>query len=198
MIMNSNFIRKMELSELESFFKHIERDFPPGEYSPYDIVYRQLENENQEALVFSDGEHDLAYAVCAVNHDNNYVLISLFAVFEKYRTRGIGSAFILALKRKYEDMQGLIAEVERPELSNTHKAFDICTRRISFYERAGFYLIKGIDYSIWDVPMHLLALPLKADKETIDHEIGQIMHQIYLLLMGDRFINKMQFRTVLN
>ncbi|MCR4435600.1 MAG: GNAT family N-acetyltransferase [Clostridiales bacterium] len=190
------FIRRMEVSELKNFYKRIERDFLPEEHAPYQVLYRQLQMGIQEAMVFCEGAQDLAYCVCAAGHAGGYVLISLLAVFEEYRGQGIGSAFLEALRVRYEQNQALLVEVERPELSKTSEERCFRQRRIEFYKRAGFYLIPGIDYTIWDVPMHLMALPIMASRETINQRAGQIMYQIYLKLMGERFIHKMRCETL--
>lgn len=189
-------VRRMETTELKGFYKHIKRDFSPGEYAPYEVLRRQIAEGVQEALVFRQGAEDLGYAICAAGNSNGYVLISLLAVFQEYRGQGIGTAFINALHSMYTKKQAVIVEVEKPELAETEKERDSRRRRIEFYEREGYYLIPGIDYSIWDVPMHLMALPLLASKEDINEGIGQIMYQIYLQLMGQRFMHKMQFRTL--
>lgn len=189
------FIRRMEAAELKGFYKRIKQDFSPGEYAPYSVLYEQLQEGIQEGLVFSEGEHDLAYSICASSHENGYVLISLLAVFPEYRGQGIGTEFMEALCTKYKEKQAILVEAERPENSQTPEEQDFRKRRIDFYEKLGFLLIPGIDYSIWDVPMHLMALPLMASREAINEKIGQIMYQIYFQLMGERFIHKMKFRT---
>jgi len=93
----------------------------------------------------------------------------------------------------YIDKQALVVEVERPDQAKTQEEFNSRRRRIEFYEKAGFYLIEGVDYSIWDIPMHLMALPLVASKETINQEIRTSMRELYLDLMGEELIHKMQF-----
>lgn len=188
-------IRRMKVAELKGFFKHIEQDFTEGEYAPYGVLYQQLQSGIQEGLVFCEGERDLAYSICAAGHDNGYVLISLLAVFPEYRGLGIGSAFVKTLGEMYQEKQGILVEVERPELSQTLEERDFRLRRIAFYEKAGFCLIPGIDYSIWDVPMHLMALPYRASRDMINEKIEQVMYEIYLQLMGERFIHKMQFKA---
>lgn len=95
-----------------------------------------------------------------IQQKNGYVLISLLAVFHEYRGQGIGSESMKELRVMYENKQAIIVEVERPDFSQTPEECDSRKRRIEFYEKAGFYLIPNIDYSIWDVPMHLMAMPL--------------------------------------
>jgi hypothetical protein len=69
-------------------------------------------------------------------------------------------------------------------------------KRIEFYEKAGFYLIPNISYSIWDVPMHLMLLSHSDEMHTVNERIGLIMYEIYLELMGKRYIHKLKFSTV--
>jgi len=194
--MSEYFIRHMEVDELNGFYKRIKGDFPPGEHAPYTVFYRQILGDIQEGLVFGEGARDLAYCVCAANHANGYVLISLLAVFQEFRGQGIGSAFMKALSVMYVRKQAILVEVERPELAKTAKEFDLRRRRVDFYEKAGFYLIKGIDYSIWDVPMHLMALPLNSSIENINKEIEKIMYQIYFKIAGKSLIHKMRFQAI--
>lgn len=186
----------MELDELKIFYKHIKRDFSRGEYAPYSVLHRQLQENIQEGLVFCEGKEDIAYSICAADNADGYVLISLFAVFDEYRGRGIGSAFIKALCTMYNQKQAILLEVERPELSQSQEEYDTRKRRIGFYEKAGFYLVPEVDYTIWGVPMHLMALPLVASKDIINQKIGEVMHQIYLKLMGEQLIHKMRFAKI--
>ena len=190
--MSKYHIRHMELDELKVFYERIVRDFSEGEYSPYAIIYQHLQNGRQKALIFCEGEQDIAYSVCTDNHDNGYVLISLLAVFKEYRGQGVGSAFMKRLRLMYKDKQAFFVEVERPDQAETQEEGNSRRRRIEFYKKAGFYLIEGVEYSIWDIPMHLMALPLFASKETINLEIRRSMYELYLDLMGEELIHKMQ------
>lgn len=185
-------IRTMALHELKNIFHLIEQDFEPGEYAPYNILYNQLKQGIQQGFILLERECEVAYCICAEQPVSNYVLISLFAVYKEYRGRGLGSIFLDELKQVYLDKSGIIVEVEKPENAKTHKEKTVREKRIQFYQKAGFRLIPDIDYSIWDVPMHLMALPQRASNQTIDQEIEQIMYKIYLFLMGEQFIHKMK------
>jgi len=182
-------IRTMDVSELWNIYKHIKQDFPAGEYPPYEILSRQLREGLQQGLVLRSGEQDLAYAVCAASTD--YVLLSLMAVFPEFRGQGVGTAFLQALHLKYAAKQAIIGEVERPELASNSKEMRQRSQRIKFYKTAGFYLIPGIDYTIWDVPMNLMAQPIMSSPEAINDDIPLIMYQIYLKLMGKQYMHKM-------
>ena len=187
------FIRHMEVDELDGFYKRIDGDFPPAEHASRQVFYQQILSGLQQGLVFGDKAGDLAYSVCASNHANGYVLISFFAVFPEFRGQGIGTAFLRALSARYAHKQALIVEVERLELAKTAKDLELRRRRINFYKKAGFLLIKGIDYSVWDVRMNLMALPLNSSFQIIEKQIEIIMYQIYLKTAGESAIHKVRF-----
>lgn len=139
--MSKFYIRPMELAELTGFYERIQRDFSCGEYAPYAVIYQQLQDHLQKALVFCEGKQDLAYSVCADSHNNGYVLISLLAVCKEFRGQGIGSAFMKTSRVMYEHKQAILVEVERPDHAKTLEEANSRRRRIEFYEKAGFYLI---------------------------------------------------------
>lgn len=187
--MNDFTIRTMDMSELRPIYKHIKQDFPVGEYPPYEVLFRQMQDHLQQGLLLCWGEQEVAYAICAASTD--YVLLSLMAVFPEYRGQGVGSAFLQALQGRYYYKQAIIGEVERPELAETSIEVRQRGQRIKFYKKAGFYLIPEVDYTIWDVPMDLMALPINSSPEDINDDIQLIMYQIYLKLMGEHFMHKM-------
>jgi GNAT superfamily N-acetyltransferase len=182
-------IRTMEVGELKRFYQHIKQDFPAGEYPPYEILDRQLRQGLQDGLVYCVGQQDLAYSICAGSSD--YVLLSLMAVLPEFRGKGVGSGLLQALQHRYSHKQAIIGEVDRPVLAAEYAEHKLRSERIEFYERAGYYLIPDIDYTIWDVPMHLIALPLRAARNDINKSIRSIMYQIYVDLMGESFMHKM-------
>jgi GNAT superfamily N-acetyltransferase len=186
--------REMKPSDLKEIYKRIRRDFKPGEYAPSFVLRRQLKTGVQSGLIMKSDGRDSAYVICSDKNANGYVLISLLAVFEEYRGQGLGKALLEELTDRYSEGNGLIVEVEKPELAENDAEKAASVSRIRFYENKGYRLIPGIDYSIWDVPMHLMVLPQKAQLQYITGNIGQIMYDIYLKLMGKPFINKMKIK----
>lgn len=192
-IMSGYGIHRIKDEELVEIYKHIKKDFAPDEYAPYEVLYQQIQKGAQEGMTLYKDEQDVAYAICAGSNPNGFVLISLLAVYEQLRGQGIGSIFLNELRSKYSDKSGIIVEVEKPEESSNEEEKDFRKKRIEFYEKAGFYLIPNINYSIWDVPMHLMAMPLSNPIESISESIGSIIYEIYLQLMGKRYIHKLKF-----
>jgi len=143
-----------------------------------------------------EGEREVAYAICTGEESSDYILISLLAVYKEFRGCGVGSAFLEEFKKMYSDKKGLIVEVEKPEKALNDEEKIIREKRIRFYQKADFYLIPEIEYSIWDVPMHLMALPHKVTKKSINEEIGQIIYEIYFAILGKSLINKMKFKML--
>lgn len=192
--MSEYYLRSMEASELKNLYPRIEKDFEQGEYPPLNVLDNQLQQGSQKGYVLYDGKNDLAYSFCAASSTQDYILITLLAVFQEHRGIGVGSAFLDELHRIYVHKHAIIVEVEKPEEAKTEEERDKRIRRIKFYEQKGYCLVKGIEYVIWDIPMHLMVCSINICDATINEEIKQIMHQIYFRLLGNQFINKMQFK----
>ena len=188
-------IRPMLISELPRFYRLITADFIPGEYPPRDILETHIKTGSMHGLVFCRDRVDCAYAVNAAGA-NQFVLISLLAVFQEFRGQGIGSDFVKAMIETYKDMQGIVIEVEKPELAEDSATKHARHRRISFYEKLGFNLINGIEYEIWGMPLHLMILPLHADRRIMNHAIGEIITGLYLGLTGKELIHKLVIKPV--
>ena len=188
-------IRQMLPDELPVFFRRIEEDFPEEEYAPFPVLDSHLRRGVQEGLVLCAEGQDIAYAINAVA-ENGFVLISLMAVSKELRGKGVGSAFIGMMKERYAGKKGIILEVERPDKAECGRELFTMKQRIAFYERLGFHLVPGIDYWIWNVRMHLMALPLTESAASIDAQIEDIITGIYLGLLGKRLIAKLSIRRV--
>lgn len=185
-------IKTLQLNEFPAIFKRIKRDFAPGEYAPYFILRMQLKKGVQKGMLFIADNKPAAYAICAEGQNHDFVLLSLFAVFEEYRGYGYGSLFLKEIQKHYESKQGILAEVEKPENAPTPQEKAIQQKRIEFYKKALFRLVPDIDYSIWDVPMHLMVY---SKKPVSSREVGEIIYDVYFKLMGKQFIHKMNFRA---
>jgi GNAT superfamily N-acetyltransferase len=193
--MSKYYIRTLEISELKEIYPRIIEDFAVNEYPPIDVLNNHLQQGRQEGYVLCDGTRDVAYSFCAASSANDYILITLLAIFKEYRGQGIGSVLLNELHKIYANKHAAIVEVEKSEEAQTAEERDKRLRRIAFYEKEGYCLLKGINYTIWDIPMHLMVCPLNNGNVMMNEEIEQIMHQIYFGLLGNRFINKMQFNN---
>jgi GNAT superfamily N-acetyltransferase len=189
-------VRPLELGELEDIYNRIVKDFAAGEYPPYDTLYKHLEEGIQKGFILLRDKMDIAYSICVQGHESGYTLVSLLAVYYGFRGEGTGTAFLEKLKEIFSNSKGIIVEVEKPENAKTLEEKEKRSKRIDFYERSGFNIVPGVDYSIWDIPMHLMVYQLGSYPDSTDN-IGNAVHEIYLRLMGQRFIHKMKFSRLI-
>ncbi len=193
-------IRTINLQEVGDLYINIVNDFAPGEYPPYDVLYKQLEKGIQDGFVLVNDQKDVAYSICTEDSTNSFVLLSLLAVYKEYRGRGFGTEFLKMFKNRYCGEKSIIVEVEKPEAALEQKERNTRENRIKFYEKAGFRLLPDIEYAIWDVPMYLMLLPMKnmqideTSISSINKEIEKAMGDIYLKLLGSKFFHKMELK----
>jgi len=185
-------LKPILITDLEALYKRITVDFPLGEYPPIEAMQSQFRSGAHKGFfLISDSNEEVSYAICSVSESTGYVLLSLLAVDVKHRSVGIGERTVLELCDLYKTMHGIIVEVEIPERAKTEDDLLIRQKRIAFYESLGFELIPGITYAIWDIPMYLMAKPLSEPVPNFQQNVCEIMHTIYLNLMGNRFIHKL-------
>ena len=191
--MNDLYIRSINASALKYFYPRIEKDFAAGEYPPMEVLYNHMQQGKQEGYALWDGNKYFAYSFCAANPTRDHILITLFAVLAEYRGQGIGTTFLKMMNKNFNESI-IIVEVEKPEEAQTDEERDKRLWRIAFYEKEGYILINGIDYIIWDIPMYLMVRSPRIKQSLNQKEVIQIMQQIYLGLLGKRFIKKLQIK----
>jgi len=124
-------LKRLDEKFFDQVFQIMEKSFPKDEYRTY---------EEQKALfaepcyqiygLTGPGVNDIK-AFAAVWEFESICFLEHFAVDPRYRNDGIGSKILKELSSDNEKM--LCLEVELPET-------ELAKRRISFYERNGFFL----------------------------------------------------------
>lgn len=189
-------IHIIQPDEVKTYFRYIERDFAKNEYPPYPQLLKQVKTGVQKGMAIHHDGREVAYTFCATGNAGEYVLDTLLAVLPDYRGKGIGTGTLKLVRRRYADKKAIIVEVEAPENAKSQADCETCKRRMMFYSRFGFYEVPNIQYSIWNLPMHLMALPITAGKEVINAEIKTAMTEIYETILGKRLLYKMQLQIV--
>lgn len=126
-------ITKLVREEFDSVFQMIEASFPKDEYRTYGEQKALLDDPAYEIYVLPDSDDHTIKAFIAVWEFNSFAFIDHFAVNPKYRSQGVGSAFLRETVCLLGKMVCL--EVEPPDNKTA-------SRRIGFYERNHFFLNK--------------------------------------------------------
>lgn len=187
-------LKRIPAQELKKIYRKIVFDFPLGEYPPYANIKRDIKQKRAEMFLYQESGTDCAYALCYQNQTDKIILISLFAVYKKFRGQGIGGHFLQALKEHYQDMKGIFLEVEKPEKAKSKQEIEIRKKRISFYERAGFHIVPQIKhYILWDIHYYIMAFSLSCDEIELDQQAQDYLYHLYYQILGERYIHRLSF-----
>ena len=187
---NGFYIRKVEEDEFPELFReHITSDFPRTEYPPYGKFLESLRLSRRGLYFCGEDGEKLAYAFIDSVAESRYVMIFLYAVMAGGRGRGTGTRFMQALFEEYGSMDGIILEVEKPEEASSEAERSIRERRISFYQRLGYQMVREIDYCIYGVPMYIMVKPLLQELVQPD----ELVDEIYRLYRGSMGKNTEKF-----
>ncbi len=126
--------------------------FPPEERKPFSLIERKAAMGEMEILLIRERGKPIGFAILA--YGEHLVLLDYFAISEKWRSQGYGSAALELIQELYGDRQ-LFLEIEKPE-KTADQVLDMRQRRKEFYLRNGL-LETGIDLEMFGVKMELLS-----------------------------------------
>lgn len=170
-------IKLLTLEEIKQVYQaHMKRDFPPTELRTLKSIQSLHRQGLYECFGYFDEDLDLvAYAFCAKSIKHSLILLDYYAVISTKRQNGIGSQFLQALK-PYLKADGILIEVETPEVTVSKEENQIRSRRIAFYERNGAHLT-AVGGSIFGVHFTVMYLPLQ--QQLPDKELLSNIQQLY-------------------
>ena len=125
------------------------RAFPRSERKPFQMILRMQRAGRTDVWL---AEQDGRFAGLGITiNGSEIILLDYLAVHEKYRDKGVGSAFLQALMAKYAGL-GFFLEIEAPDRDDPT---GIKARRKAFYLRNGLTEMH-VTANLFGVRMELL------------------------------------------
>lgn len=177
--------KREDLAELMGY---LSEDFPRGHAHPHFIIRSALKRGVLKGVYLTDGEEHFAYCLFQDVPALKALYIMYIAVRADYRSAGLGGFFL----DKIGDLAqvGIFLEVEDPETPKDYEQeHEIRRRRIGFYERGGYHLVKDFKFTDNGSPMLLMT---NADFAGVDWlKIYHKAHnRFYSLPLGPLVIKK--------
>lgn len=133
------------------------------------------------AVNLMDQENIIGYITYTTIDGYSGIHMLYLAIEPQYRSKGYGGD-MLSLFKDYTHHVHLLFEVEDPNFAESKEDLTIRTRRISFYEKAGFKLIENVFLNVYGYHLLLMKTPdFKVEK------YKRIVKQSYAKMMGSRF-----------
>lgn len=130
-LIGNGLLKRLEDNDFDKVYTLMDMSFPDDEHRSYVEQKKLLNNSKYIIYVMPDDENNDIKAFITVYRFEDFAFVEHFAVNPKYRNQGIGSLILKELKKILKCR--ICLEVELPKTENAKK-------RISFYERNGFYL----------------------------------------------------------
>lgn len=167
-------LRKIRENEYEELYAHMKRDFPsPGELAPFHSIKRNLDKNIYDGFIITENAEDIGYALITAPENLSFALITYFAIYPDFRSKGFGSDFLNIITDRYSD-RILVIEVSNPMAAKNDELREEAMRRVTFYERAGFRVIPTKKAKIFGVDMLIMASGQNENLNARD-----IMHALY-------------------
>lgn len=178
-------IKKCGHKELHDYYKVMKSDFEKSELPP-EIVFQKalLQNQIEFLLIVDDTvKVTIAYAVVCPKSMYGYGLLMYFAVMPWYRGKGLGTDALRLINKRYNSLRGMLLEV------TNHPDKATGDRRIRFYQREGYEIVRCGDYTLFGVPARIMVRQKKGlpDPGPVMH---RIMPEIYTHLFSETTVRK--------
>ncbi|MBQ1187282.1 MAG: GNAT family N-acetyltransferase [Clostridia bacterium] len=157
-------------------------DFPKDELKPLAHILSMVEDGTCTFYALKNDKEVLSYFSLCQNGDG--VLVDYLAVNQKFRGQGIGSKTLEFLKSIAKNKY-IIIECEDIAKAQTVQEKEIRTRRINFYQKAGFSLA-GVNANLFGVEYTILTYPTNITKS----KTKELYSTIYLRMLGKSMYDK--------
>lgn len=180
-------LKAFPLEAFNALYARMERDFPRNE-RPGRLQMRRLLKRRVCRALSLYRDDALAGYVTYIRRAGD-VMITFLAIEPEMRGMGCGSALLKLLTQRFRDADCLILEVEHPDFTRDKEEREIRLKRIAFYERAGFRLMRDVQYSAFGVAMQLMALPIGNSFAEVRARIVPVMMALYARLLPKLLLN---------
>lgn len=175
-------LRKIKFKEFKDLYrKHIVKDFSKNERPNLEGFRKRMLQKNEETYIFE--EDGIAKGYCIIDKLQEYVLVAFLAVFENQRGRGIGTKILKELANKYQVEKGILLEVEDPDFFENEEEKILKQRRIKFYERANFKIVKDIKLELFRVDFRIM---VSENKLNDTKEIAKEIKYFYTMILNKK------------
>src|SRR5699024_9680753 len=139
---------------LNRLFKFVLVDFGFLDHIPFPIMRKALKKKILHAVYLTDGINVYGYAIYQKIPKYGGIHVLYLAIAPEFRSYGLGSVMLRRLDAL--SPEGILLEVEDPDLSQNEEQLSIRTRRIAFYERNGLTLDQTIKLTNFKHPLLLM------------------------------------------
>ena len=164
-------LRTLDREGLERLYhEELEQVFSDSERRPLRAMLRLREAGRYEALLATEGDTPVGYAMLWLSEAPGSALLEYLGVLRRRRNAGAGSQILTLLKERYFQLFG---EAEAPDTGDPAED-DLRRRRIGFYVRNGF---RVLDYmcALFGVRFYCLY----RGPETDDNRVLELHRKVY-------------------
>ena len=174
---------------LNKLFKFVLVDFGFLDHIPFPIMRKALKKKILHAVYLTDGINVYGYAIYQKIPKYGGIHVLYLAIAPEFRSYGLGSVMLRRLD--VLSPEGILLEVEDPDLSRNEEQLSIRTRRIAFYERNGLTLNKTLKLTNFKHPLLLMtSVKLPALNERKFRKFyRQLYNRVYRIPIGQIAVN---------
>lgn len=172
-------LRELRMKELKKLYRtKLMKDFHREELLSFSTLKKTMRKGIQKIFLYKQEVNQPNCAYFVVSEIDDYIFIHYLAVYPQYRGRGIGSKLLQDIIKQYQDKKVIILEVEDPKFAKNKKEEEIQNRRIAFYKKNDFLLIRELKETLNNVNYAIMIKQYQAKSIEIQ-EIKRVIEKVY-------------------
>lgn len=181
-------------TEFKAALEIYEYSFPNNEKQSQETIIKRLLSGQEKLMIGKIKEDVIAIAFLFDLLNTNFLVLDYFAISEKLRGKGFGSYFFKHLNDTAQSQsKNLLMEVDHPSFGS-----EIDKRRVTFYEKNGAKILKGIPYILPPLddtlPTRQVLITMNQKTELTKNEkqnlVENLYQQLYNRKSGDYFLDQ--------
>ncbi len=185
-------LRKIKFKEFKKLYrKNIIRDFPKNERPNLENFRKRILTNKEEVYIFEEEGIEKGY--CIIAQLENYIFVDFLATYKESRGQGVGTKIIKELIEKYPNYN-ILLEVEDPKFAKDEKEKSIREKRIKFYEKSNFKMIKELQIKYSDLV--IFKLMIFSIKEQNIQEIREEIKNFYSKIQNKKTLRKIEIKDI--
>ena len=187
-------LRQIKFKEFKYLYrKHIVRDFPKSERPNLEGFRKRILKNKEEVYIFEEDGIEKGY--CIIKQLQEYILVAFLAVYTEYRGKGIGTKILKEVQEKYSNKKGILLEVENPEFAKNDKEKNIQEKRIKFYEKSNFEIVKNLKVKLFMVNFKIMVYQMQ-NCQINNYEIAEEIKKFYNSIFNKKSLNSIVIESV--
>ncbi len=188
--MKNKLIKLKDDEILTHYLNYVKLDFQKNETQSAKSISKYIALNIALMYLYKVGSDIVGWAFLTVDKKFKLAFLQYLAIFKTFRNKGYGGEFLLNLKNKLKNYNGIFLDCEAVEINNP-----VQEKRQQFYSNNGF-IKSDLETICWDVHYNYFYIPIKNNNIKSD-DLFDSLTKTFLIKHNKKYLEE-NFKRINN